>query len=125
MYLYKFFDFFEKTKNHEIDDPYNVLEGFSPCKTSHFSMDFPSFFMFFPEPLPETVLRGSRCRSCLESAILEPLSISSESQNQPWSVIFTPKLLSLLVPSCIAANCLFFIYIIMQRHLRSKQIILQ
>ena len=73
-FLAPFFDFFEKPKNHEIDDPYNVLEGFSPSETSHFPMDFSLIFMFFPGPLPEGVFGGSRSRSFLNLYInISPL----------------------------------------------------
>ena len=56
--LAPFFDFFEKVKNHEIDDPYNVLEGFSPSETSHFSMDFPLFSCFSRNPSRSAFLEG-------------------------------------------------------------------
>ena len=90
-FLAPFFDFFEKPKNHEIDDPYNVLDGFSPSEISHFPMDFPSFFMFFPEPLPEGVFRGSRCRYFLESAVLVPFRIFAGARNPPSDAPFSPE----------------------------------
>ena len=75
-------------EKREIDDPYYVLEGYSPSKTSHFSMGFPSFCRFFPEPLPGGVFGGSRCRSLLKNAILEPFRVFGGVQNRPLGAPF-------------------------------------
>ena len=42
-----FFDFFWKAENHEIDDPYNTLEGFCIPKSVIFRHIFHWFFNFF------------------------------------------------------------------------------
>ena len=47
--------------------------------------------MFFPGPLPESVFRGSECRSMLKSAILERFSDFRGSQNGPSGLHFRPK----------------------------------
>ena len=60
-----------------------------------FRIIFPSIFhtnfMFFPKPLPETIFGGSKRRSMLKSAILEPCWIPRGSQNRPLSHHFQPK----------------------------------
>ena len=54
-------------------------------------MDSPLIFMFFPEPLPETVFRGPKCRSILKGSVLEPFSIFGGSPNRPSDAPFSPK----------------------------------
>ena len=44
-------------------------------------IDFSYFFMFFRNPLPESILGGSSCQPKLKSAILDPLLTHSGSKN--------------------------------------------
>ena len=54
-------------------------------------MFFSFIFHVFPEPLPESIFRGSRRRSCLQGLILEPFSIFSGAQNRPLGRHFHSK----------------------------------
>ena len=47
--------------------------------------------MFFPNPLPETIFRGSKCQPILDGAILEPFWIQGGSKNGPFGHHFRPK----------------------------------
>ena len=52
-------------------------------KPSIFASIFHSIFMFFPNPLPEGIFRGSKSQSSLKSAILERSAISQGAENGP------------------------------------------
>ena len=56
-----------------------------------FSIIFSSIFRFFPKPLPETIFRGSKCRSCLKSTVLEPFWNLGGSEKRPLERHFRPK----------------------------------
>ena len=48
--------------------------------------------MFFPNPLPETIFRGSKCQPILDGAILEPFWIQGGSKNGPFGHHFRVKI---------------------------------
>ena len=52
-------------------------------KPSIFASIFHSIFMFFTNPLPEGIFRGSKCPSILKSTILERSAISWGAENGP------------------------------------------
>ena len=52
-------------------------------KPSILASIFHSIFMFFPNPLPEGIFRGSKCPSILKSTILERSAISRGAENGP------------------------------------------
>ena len=52
---------------------------------------FIKFSCFFPNPLPEVIFGGSKRRSMLKSAILEPFWIQGVSKNGPLERNFRPK----------------------------------
>ena len=104
--FHQFFDFFEKPKNHEIDDPYEVLACFPLPKPLIFRSIFHYFFMFFPEPLPEGIFGGSRCRSFLKSAVLVPFRVFGGARN-PLRVRLRPRqsvLERVRVPVCTSPH---------------------
>ena len=47
--------------------------------------------MFFPEPLPETIFRGSEGQSCPKRAILEQFWVPVGPKMDPWSDILAQK----------------------------------
>ena len=49
-FLYLFFNYFQKWRKCEISEEYNAKRGSEPSKTSHFRVDFSSFFHLFSEP---------------------------------------------------------------------------
>ena len=60
-------------------------------KASNFASIFHSIFMFFPNPLPEGIFGGPKCRFMLKSAILGQLPIFREPQNGPLERHFRAK----------------------------------
>ena len=59
-------------------------------KPSIFASFFHWIFMFFPNPLPETIFRGSKCQPILDGAILEPFWIQGGPKNGPIGHRFRP-----------------------------------
>ena len=58
--------------------------------------------MFFPNPFPEAIFRGSKCQPILKNTILEPFSISNGSQKRPLERHFRPKSIQKRgTPSCV------------------------
>ena len=58
------YDYVVKAENHEIDDPYNVLERFCIPKPLIFLSIFQRFFVFFSEPLPESTFGAQNTDLC-------------------------------------------------------------
>ena len=56
-----------------------------------FASIFHQIFMFFPNPLPEAIFRGSKSQPILKSAILEPYWIQGGSKNRSPERHFRPK----------------------------------
>ena len=60
---FSFFFFFRKGRKCEISKEYNAKRGSEPSKNINGCIIFHMFFMFFPNPLPEVICRGTLCRS--------------------------------------------------------------
>ena len=80
-FWHRFFNIFRKTESHEFIGQGIVLEGFSIPECIIFQVISHCFFMFFLEPLPETIFGESKRRSMLEGAVLEPFWDFGGSQN--------------------------------------------
>ena len=91
-FWHRFFNLFPKWRKCEISKEYNAKRGSEPSKTFDFRIDFSlNFHIFFPNALPETILRGSKCQPILKSAILDRFSIFLGPKTDPWSDMFGQK----------------------------------
>ena len=83
-FSHRFFDFFKNLQKHVWSLQFHTFNGFRPSKTSHFPIKISLIFYVFSKPLPGTVFRGSRRRSCLHRAVLVPFSIFGISKKAPF-----------------------------------------
>ena len=85
------------------------FQWFLTIQKLSFCMSFSWIVHVFSEPLPESIFRGSWCRSCLQGSILEPFSIFGGSQNRPLKRHFhekcSPKVRSFPGRSVLGATC--------------------
>ena len=75
----------------EISEEYNAKRGSEPSKTFDFRIDFSLNFDVFPNSLPDTIFRGSKCPAMLTNTIFDRFSIFQRSQNRSLERHFQPK----------------------------------
>ena len=88
---HRFFNFFSNGENLKIDDPYSTLASFSFPEPLICRSIFHRFFMFFSEPLPESIFWRQKRRSKLKIVIFGSLWDPRGSQNPPTGLHFPQK----------------------------------